>query len=190
MLSRTWLDAQTRERQERFGNAKCFSATSNGSHSPMGRGESYAMAGVAIMATFLSGQLLPTPMSSRERNKRARLVRRRAARAYSRMMIHPEVGQNWGIPSRWELSNRHFAWWRQRGGAACASSRLSHRSRPRLLRIYAFPWRPQRNSDSSLSYPEMLRKPAARPPVRAAGRSTFENCAANRNEGNYLRVVL
>ena len=105
-------------------------------------------------------------------------------------------GQNWGIPLyRWDVMQRdNFAWWRQRVRSV---RRIFHLFRIDhvlgFYRIYAFPWRPQRNDEFlPLSPQEMLERTGGREP-RFAPRddSNHENCEANRREGEaYLRIVL
>ena len=72
-------------------------------------------------------------------------------------------------------------------------SRLSHRSRARFYRIYAFPWRPARNAEFlPLSLDEArARTGGAFPQFYPRDDSNWENCEANRREGEeYLRAVV
>src|SRR5439155_8449366 len=105
-------------------------------------------------------------------------------------------GQNWGIPLyRWDLMRtRNFAWWRQRIRGV---RKIFHVFRIDhvlgFYRIYAFPWRPERNPEFlALSWDEMReRTGGAIPQFYPRDDSTWENCEANRREGEeYLRVIL
>lgn len=105
-------------------------------------------------------------------------------------------GQNWGIPLyRWDAMRAHdFEWWRQRVRGV---RRIFHIFRIDhvlgFYRIYAFPWRPQRNAEFlPLSQEEMLQRTGGRfPHFAPRDDSTAENCAANQRDGEeYLRVVL
>jgi len=105
-------------------------------------------------------------------------------------------GQNWGIPLyRWDIMRAgNFAWWRQRVRGV---RRIFHVFRIDhvlgFYRIYAFPWRPQRNQEFlPLSQGEMLERTRRRAPQFAPrDDSTPQSCAANQREGeDYLRVVL
>ncbi len=105
-------------------------------------------------------------------------------------------GQNWGMPLyRWnEMCNRNFDWWRQRVRGVKSIFhvfRIDHVLG--FYRIYAFPWRPTRNEEFRLlSWEEMRERTGGRIPHFAPrDDSTWENCEANRREGEeYLRVVL
>jgi 4-alpha-glucanotransferase len=105
-------------------------------------------------------------------------------------------GQNWGIPLyRWSaMRANNFQWWRERVRAV---RRMFHLFRidhvQGFYRIYAFPWRPQRNKDFlPLNQHEMLQRTGGHAPhfvPRDDG--TPENREANRREGEeYLRVIL
>ncbi len=105
-------------------------------------------------------------------------------------------GQNWGIPLyRWDvMRGRNLDWWRRRVRGV---RRIFHVFRidhvMGFYRIYAFPWRPARNPEFlSLSWDEMRAKTGgAFPQFYPRDDSTWENCEANRREGEeYLRVVL
>ena len=105
-------------------------------------------------------------------------------------------GQNWGIPlCRWSTMREHgFDWWRERVRAVAHCFhlfRIDHILG--FYRIYAFPWRPQRNKKFlDLEWTQMLEKTGGRAPHFAPrDDSTVENCHANCREGEeYLRVVL
>jgi 4-alpha-glucanotransferase len=105
-------------------------------------------------------------------------------------------GQNWGIPIYdWSAMRAHdFGWWRQRIRGV---KQIFHVFRiDHILgfyRIYAFPWRPQRNEEFlPLSWEEMRERTGGREPHFAPRDDrTQENAEANRREGEqYLRVVL
>jgi 4-alpha-glucanotransferase len=105
-------------------------------------------------------------------------------------------GQNWGIPVyNWPAMRAHdFAWWRQRVRGV---KRIFHIFRIDhvlgFYRIYAFPWRPNRNAEFlPLTHAQMLQKTAGRfPHFVPRDDETTENCEANRREGEeYLRMVL
>ncbi|HEV8184612.1 MAG TPA: 4-alpha-glucanotransferase, partial [Chthoniobacterales bacterium] len=105
-------------------------------------------------------------------------------------------GQNWGIPLyNWgAMRATNFDWWRQRVHRV---RRIFHVFRVDhvlgFYRIYAFPWRPQRNPEFlPLRWDEMLQRTSGRIPHYAPrDDSTGENCDANRREGeDYLRMVL
>ena len=105
-------------------------------------------------------------------------------------------GQNWGIPLyRWNVMRTdNFEWWRQRVRGV---RRIFHIFRIDhvlgFYRIYAFPWRPQRNEEFlPLSQQEMLQRTDGHAPhFTPRDDSNRQNCAANQREGEeYLRVVL
>jgi 4-alpha-glucanotransferase len=105
-------------------------------------------------------------------------------------------GQNWGIPLyRWDvMRTRNLAWWRQRVRGV---RKIFHVFRIDhvlgFYRIYAFPWRPERNPEFlALSWDEMrARTGGAIPQFYPRDDSTWENCEANCREGEEcLRVVL
>ncbi|PYJ08036.1 MAG: hypothetical protein DMF06_13965 [Verrucomicrobia bacterium] len=105
-------------------------------------------------------------------------------------------GQNWGIPLyRWDvMRTRNLAWWRQRVRGVRKifhAFRIDHVLG--FYRIYAFPWRPDRNAEFlPLSWDEMReRTGGAGPQFSPRDDSGWENCEANRREGEeYLRAVL
>ncbi|MBA2623052.1 MAG: 4-alpha-glucanotransferase [Chthoniobacterales bacterium] len=105
-------------------------------------------------------------------------------------------GQNWGIPLyRWDvMRGNDFDWWRQRVRGV---RRIFHVFRIDhvlgFYRIYAFPWRPQRNADFlPLSWDEMLQHTGGDiPHFSPRDDSNHENWEANRREGEeYLRMAL
>jgi 4-alpha-glucanotransferase len=105
-------------------------------------------------------------------------------------------GQNWGIPLyRWDVMRaRNLDWWRWRVRGVRKifhAFRIDHVMG--FYRIYAFPWRPARNAEMlPLSWEKMReRTGGAFPQFYPRDDSTWENCEANRREGEeYLRVVL
>lgn len=105
-------------------------------------------------------------------------------------------GQNWGIPLyRWDaMRSRNLDWWRQRVRGVrdiFHVFRIDHVLG--FYRIYAFPWRPERNQEFlPLSWDEMRERTGGSiPQFYPRDDSTAENCEANRREGeDYLRVVL
>jgi 4-alpha-glucanotransferase len=105
-------------------------------------------------------------------------------------------GQNWGIPLyNWEEMRRHhFDWWRQRVDGVKEIFHLFRIDHVLgFYRIYAFPWRPQRNVEFlPLTWHEMRSRTGGREPHFAPRDDrTWENCVANQLEGEeYLRVVL
>ena len=105
-------------------------------------------------------------------------------------------GQNWGIPLyRWSaMRANNFQWWRERVRGVC---RIFHFFRidhvQGFYRVYAFPWRPQRNKEFlPLDVHQMLERTGGRAPhFIPRDDNTPENCKANMREGEeYLRVVL
>ncbi|CAN5571544.1 4-alpha-glucanotransferase [soil metagenome] len=105
-------------------------------------------------------------------------------------------GQNWGIPLYdWRaMRAANFDWWRQRVRGV---RRIFHVFRIDhvlgFYRIYAFPWRPQRNAEFlPLSQEEMLQRTGGRFPHYAPrDDDTPEHCEANRREGEeYLRMAI
>lgn len=105
-------------------------------------------------------------------------------------------GQNWGIPLyRWEvMRKRNFDWWRLRVRGV---RRIFHVFRIDhvlgFYRIYAFPWRPWRNTEFlPLDWEQMREKTNnAVPHFDPRDDSTQEHRQANQREGEeYLRAVL
>jgi 4-alpha-glucanotransferase len=105
-------------------------------------------------------------------------------------------GQNWGIPLyRWDhMEANGFQWWRAR---IKRLTRIFHMFRlDHILgfyRIYAFPWRPERNGEFiGLSHEDAAAKTGGRLPhwfLRPD--DTVENKAANRADGDLrLRAIL
>lgn len=105
-------------------------------------------------------------------------------------------GQNWGIPLyRWDVMRAHnFDWWRQRVHGVREIFHLFRIDHVLgFYRIYAFPWRPQRNAEFlPLSWDEMRALTDGREPHFSPRDDwSWENGEANRREGEeYLRVVL
>lgn len=105
-------------------------------------------------------------------------------------------GQNWGIPLyRWDVMRaNNFQWWRER---VRGTRRMFHLFRidhvQGFYRVYAFPWRPERNKEFlPLDQHQMLERTGRRAPhFIPRNDDTPENREANRREGEeYLRVVL
>ena len=105
-------------------------------------------------------------------------------------------GQNWGIPLyRWSaMRANNFQWWRER---VRATRRIFHLFRidhvQGFYRVYAFPWRPQRNKEFlPLDQYQMLERTGGRAPhFIPRDDDTWENCEANKREGEeYLHVVM
>ena len=105
-------------------------------------------------------------------------------------------GQNWGIPLyRWDvMRSRNFDWWRRRIRGVKEIFhvfRIDHVLG--FYRIYAFPWRPEKNDEFlSLTCEEMRARTGGREPCFAPRNdATREHCVANCREGEvYLRMVL
>src|SRR5215471_3100514 len=105
-------------------------------------------------------------------------------------------GQNWGIPLyRWStMRANNLQWWHER---VRAIRRIFHLFRvdhvQGFYRIYAFPWRPQRNNEFlPLDQHQMLELTGGRAPhFVPRNDDAFENREANKRDGEeYLRVVL
>ena len=97
-------------------------------------------------------------------------------------------GQNWGIPLyRWDVMRANiFDWWRQRVRGVRQIFhvfRIDHVIG--FFRIYAFPWRPERNADFlPLTWDEMLRATGGRfPHFAPRDDETHEHADANRRRG-------
>jgi 4-alpha-glucanotransferase len=105
-------------------------------------------------------------------------------------------GQNWGIPVyRWDvMRSNNLQWWRRRVSGVrhvFHVFRIDHVLG--FYRIYAFPWRPQDNNEFlPLEWHQMLERTGGHAPQFVPRPdSTWENCEANRREGEgYLRAVL
>jgi 4-alpha-glucanotransferase len=104
-------------------------------------------------------------------------------------------GQNWGIPLyRWDIMRaRNLDWWRWRVRGV---RKIFHIFRIDhvlgFYRIYAFPWRPARNPEMLPLSGEQMRERTggASPQFYPRDDSNWENCEANRREGEeYLRAV-
>ena len=105
-------------------------------------------------------------------------------------------GQNWGIPLyHWDLMRtRNFDWWRQRVRGV---RRIFHLFRIDhvlgFYRIYAFPWRPERNKEMlPLEWNQMLERTGGRAPhFYSRDDSNPHNSELNRRQGEeLLRIVL
>jgi 4-alpha-glucanotransferase len=105
-------------------------------------------------------------------------------------------GQNWGIPLyRWSaMRTKNFQWWRER---VRATRRIFHLFRidhvQGFYRIYAFPWRPQKNKEFlPLDQQQMLERTGGfAPHFVPRDDDTPEHREANKLEGEeYLRFIL
>jgi 4-alpha-glucanotransferase len=105
-------------------------------------------------------------------------------------------GQNWGIPLyRWSaMRANNFRWWSERVRAV---RRIFHLFRidhvQGFYRVYAFPWRPQRNKEFlPLDEHQMLERTGGRAPHFIPRHdNTPDNCQANKCEGEeYLRGIM
>ena len=111
-------------------------------------------------------------------------------------LFFQQWGQNWGIPLyRWDhMQANGFTWWKKRIKRLTRIFqifRLDHILG--FYRIYAFPWRPERNHEFiGLSHEQAAALNSGRLPrwfLRAD--DTVENKAANRNDGDFrLRAIL
>lgn len=105
-------------------------------------------------------------------------------------------GQNWGVPLyRWDWLEQHdYGWWKQRVRKLTEFFhifRIDHILG--FYRIYAFPWRPNRNAEFlELTTGEAAEVTGGRLPQWAwRDDDTLENRAANRDEGDRrLRAIL
>jgi len=105
-------------------------------------------------------------------------------------------GQNWGIPLyRWSaMRSNNFQWWRER---VRGTRRIFHLFRidhvQGFYRVYAFPWRPQRNKEFlPLDQHQMLEQTGGRAPhFVPCDDDTPEHREANKREGEeYLSVIM
>src|ERR1043166_1569831 len=105
-------------------------------------------------------------------------------------------GQNWGIPLyRWDaMRSNNFQWWRERVRGLRGIFHLFRIDHILwVYRIYAFPWRPRKNSEFlPLDRYQMLARTGGRAPqFIPRSDETAENREANKREGEeYLNVVL
>jgi 4-alpha-glucanotransferase len=105
-------------------------------------------------------------------------------------------GQNWGIPLyRWDhMESNGYAWWKQRIARLTEIFRMFRLDHILgFYRIYAFPWRPDRNHEFiGLSHEDAAHKTGGRLPrwfLRPD--DTVENKAANRADGDTrLRAII
>ncbi|MEY4245072.1 MAG: hypothetical protein RLZZ245_2657 [Verrucomicrobiota bacterium] len=105
-------------------------------------------------------------------------------------------GQNWGIPLyRWDhMQANNFAWWRKRISRLTRifqMFRLDHILG--FYRIYAFPWRPERNQEFvGLTHEQAAAITGGRlPHWHLRPDDTMENKAANRADGDArLRAII
>ncbi|MDQ3624624.1 MAG: 4-alpha-glucanotransferase [Verrucomicrobiota bacterium] len=104
-------------------------------------------------------------------------------------------GQNWGVPLyRWDvLRKRNFDWWRRRVAKVREIFHLFRIDHVLgFYRIYAFPWRPERNAEFLPLSPEeaMQRTGGDLPGFREHDDETPAGKAANRAQGEKLLRVL
>ena len=105
-------------------------------------------------------------------------------------------GQNWGIPLyRWAaMRANNFQWWRQRVRAVRGIFHLFRIDHVQgFYRVYAFPWRPQRNNEFlPLDQRQMMELMGGRAPhFVPRSDDTFENSEANKRDGEeFLRAVI
>ena len=105
-------------------------------------------------------------------------------------------GQNWGVPLyRWDvLCDTNFAWWRQRVRSVREIFHLFRIDHVLgFYRMFAFPWRPSLNSQFLPLSPDEARARTCGelPHFIPRDDSTWENCEANRREGEeYLKALL
>ena len=199
-LGRAWIDAQNAEARERFAERESFFRYVQWvAYDQWMAAKSYAETrGVALMGD------VPFGVSYYSADVFAR--RHQFALDWS-CGAPPEPyfkddeftqkwGQNWGIPLyRWDVMRaNNFDWWRHRVRGV---RRIFHIFRidhvMGFFRIYAFPWRPERNADFlPLTWDEMLRATGGRfPHFAPRDDETHEHADANRREGEeYLRAVL
>ncbi|MEI7908985.1 MAG: 4-alpha-glucanotransferase [Verrucomicrobiota bacterium] len=116
------------------------------------------------------------------------------------MFVHDRFlqqwGQNWGIPLyRWdEMEVQGFPWWKQRIHSLTEIFRIFRLDHILgFYRIYAFPWRPERNAEfADLSHEAAAERSGGRLPrwfMRPD--DTAENKAANRSDGDArLRAIV
>jgi 4-alpha-glucanotransferase len=105
-------------------------------------------------------------------------------------------GQNWGVPIyRWSAMRAdNFQWWRERVRATRRSFHLFRVDHVQgFYRVYAFPWRPQRNKEFlPLDRQQMLERTGNRAPhFIPRDDNPPENREANKREGEeYLHAIL
>jgi 4-alpha-glucanotransferase len=198
--ARAWLAAQSPEKQARFDErARFYRYVQWIAHSQWTAVKSYAEArGVGLMGDMPFGiNYYSADVYSRRDEFALDLSGGAPPEPYFKDdEFTQKWGQNWGIPLyRWDVMRvRNFAWWRQRVRGV---RKIFHVFRIDhvlgFYRIYAFPWRPERNPEFlPLTWDEMRgRTGGTIPQFYPRDDSTWENCEANRREGEeYLRMVL
>jgi 4-alpha-glucanotransferase len=198
--ARDWLAAQSSEKQARFGERTRFYRYVQWiAHSQWAAVKSYAEErGVGLMGDIPFGVNYYSADVYSHRDEFALECSGGAPPEpyFKDDEFTQKWGQNWGIPLyRWDvMRTRNLAWWRQRVRGV---RKIFHVFRIDhvlgFYRIYAFPWRPERNPEFlPLSWDEMCeRTDGAIPQFYPRDDSTWENCEANRREGEeYLRVIL
>ena len=198
--ARAWLERQSPEKKSAFDQGQeFFSYVQWIAHDQWSTIKSYAeTSGVALMGDIPFGV---SYYSADVFSKRGEFVLDWCGGAPAETHFKDDKftqkwGQNWGIPLyRWaEMRNRNFDWWRQRVRAIARSFHLFRIDHVLgFYRIYAFPWRPQRNKKFlELDWNQMLKEAGGRAPhFEPRDDSSPENCATNCRDGEeYLRMVL
>ncbi len=199
-LARAWLDAQNPEARERFAEREAFFRYVQWvAYDQWAAAKSHAETrGVALMGDVPFGV---SYYSADVFARREQFALDWSGGAPPEPYFKDDEftqkwGQNWGIPLyRWDVMRaNNFEWWRQRVRGV---RRIFHVFRidhvMGFFRIYAFPWRPERNAEFlPLTGDEMLRATGGRfPHFAPRDDETHENADANRREGEeYLRAVL
>jgi 4-alpha-glucanotransferase len=198
--ARTWLNSQPAEMQERFArNEQFFRYVQWIAYSQWIAAKAYAdERGVALMGDIPFGvSYYSADVFSRPDQFLLDWSGGAPPEPYFKDdEFTQKWGQNWGIPLyNWgAMRATNYDWWRQRVRGV---RRIFHVFRIDhvlgFYRIYAFPWRPQRNAEFlPLTQEEMLQRTGGRAPHYAPrDDDSWENCEANRREGEeYLRMAL
>jgi len=198
--ARAWLEAQSQEKRDQFGDrARFYRYVQWIAQGQWLAIRSYAdKRGVALMGDIPFGvNLYSADVYSRRGEFAINWSGGAPPEPYFKDdKFTQKWGQNWGIPLyRWDVMRaRNLDWWRWRVRGV---RRVFHVFRIDhvlgFYRIYAFPWRPTRNKEFlPLAQEEMrMRTGGASPQFYPRDDFTWENCEANRSEGeDYLRVVL
>jgi 4-alpha-glucanotransferase len=198
--AREWLAAQTAEVQERFSRSESFFKYAQWVAFEQWRAmRAYAEErGIALMGDIPFGvNLYSADVYSRRDQFSLDWSGGAPPEPYFKDdEFTQKWGQNWGIPLyRWDIMRaRNLDWWRWRVRGV---RKIFHIFRIDhvlgFYRIYAFPWRPARNAEMlPLSFEQMReRTGGAFPQFYPRDDSNWENCEANRREGEeYLRAVI
>ncbi|MEY2577661.1 MAG: 4-alpha-glucanotransferase [Verrucomicrobiota bacterium] len=199
-LAREWLAAQTAEAQERFSERESFFKYVQWiAFDQWSAMRAYAEErGIALMGDIPFGVNL---YSADVYSRRDQFALDWSGGAPPEPYFKDDEftqkwGQNWGIPLyRWDIMRtRNLDWWRWRVRGV---RKIFHVFRIDhvlgFYRIYAFPWRPAHNPEMlPLSFDQMReRTGGAFPQFYPRDDSNWENCEANRREGEeYLRAVV